>query len=92
MQFVNTHLTTFYNLLASVTVADQRSSSGVQINSGFGELPNINQEEEDVITTAFFGKSSSARYILVLGLCLNTQETNRFDNVGYQCVVINMYQ
>ena len=39
MQFVNTHLTTFYNLLASVTVADQRSSSGVQINSGLGELP-----------------------------------------------------
>ena len=46
MQFVNTHLTTFYNLLASVTVVDQRSSSGVQINSGLeGKLPNINQKE-----------------------------------------------
>ena len=53
MQCVNTHLTTFYNLLASVTVVDQRSCSGVQINSGLGELPNINQEE-DVITTAIF--------------------------------------
>ena len=53
MQCVNTHLATFYNLLASITVVDERSSSGVQINSGLGELPNINQEE-DVITTAIF--------------------------------------